>query len=540
MSKLRAPYQCLKRCGNYLVAARGSSIDTFDIRDGSYLSTWKSPSSESTEGSKTTGDETQFKSEQQNPETSTGTPDVILESSTPPAKRRKLSVGEEETEKTVVVQQIKKRVKNNSAPKITEPSPITALTITRDLQHVIAVTGEDKTIRVLAWEDTAGKGLKQINDRTMPKRPCALATTDDCNTIISADKFGDVYSLPLIPSPSVLSVTEDASTEKQAPKPFQPSASALTVHSARNLKSLEAQKKQSNKVSEKTGPDFEHKLLLGHVSMLTDIVVATVSGRQYILTADRDEHIRVSRGIPQAHIIEGFCLGHVEYVSRLCIPSTRPEILISGGGDDDLYVWNWLNGSLLSKANLRSQVEAVDAETEDEQEVESRKIAVTGIYHARNESSNEDIIIATSEGQVSIFSPPRRLNPQSNIPSSVPAAFIYTLTASNHLTHIQTLVLPGNALSCSFTNSTASSQFSLIISCDNIHKSGSITTLKDANHQIVAPLQFFKYEDGKFASVQQDGFVSQDGEGALEEEKKSKLAGLLYNIGNLRKMEDEE
>jgi tRNA (guanine-N(7)-)-methyltransferase subunit TRM82 len=144
------------------VAARGSSIDTFDIKDGSYLSTWKSPVPESTNGLKTTEEETQSKSVEQN--SGTSTPDIILESSTPPAKRRKLSVGED-TEKTVVVQQVKKKAKNNSSPKIVEPSPITALTITRDLQHVIAITGEDKTIRVLAWEDTIGEGLKQISDR---------------------------------------------------------------------------------------------------------------------------------------------------------------------------------------------------------------------------------------------------------------------------------------------------------------------------------------------------------------------------------------
>ncbi|KAF7871712.1 hypothetical protein EAF04_003819 [Stromatinia cepivora] len=517
MSKLRAPYQCLKKCGSYLVAARGSSIDTFDIKDGSYLSTWRSPVPESTNRSNTTGEETQSKSENQNSETAT--PEFILESSTPPAKRRKLSVGKESGEKTVVVQQSKKKTKSSS-PKILEPSPITALTITRDLQHVIAVTGEDKTIRVLAWEDTVGKGLKQISDRTMPKRPCALATTDDCNTIISADKFGDVYSLPLIPSPSVPSATEDASTQMQAPKMFQPSASALTVHSARNLKALEAQKKQSNKVSEKTGPDFEHKLLLGHVSMLTDILVATLSDRQYILTADRDEHIRISRGIHQAHVIENFCLGHIEYVSRLCIPSTRPEILISGGGDDDLYIWNWLNGSLLSNVNLKSRVEALDAESQNAQEAEPKKIAVTGIYHARDEASNQDIIIATSEG--------------------VPAAFIYTLTTSNQLTHTQTLALPGNALSCTFSNPAPSSPFSLIISIDNIHESSSITILRDADSSIANPLQFFKYENERFVSAQQDGFVSQDSEGILDEEKKNKLGGLLYNIGNLRKMEDEE
>ncbi|KAF7923894.1 uncharacterized protein EAE98_007712 [Botrytis deweyae] len=518
MSKLRTPYQCLKQCGNYLVAARGSSIDTFDIKDGSYLSTWKSPVPESTNALKTTGEETQTKSEEQNPETST--PDAPLESPTPPAKRRKLSVSEEKEEKIVVVQQLKKKAKN-TPPKTVEPSPITALTITKDLQHVIAVTGEDKTIRVLAWDDTVGKGLKQISDRTMPKRPCALATTDDCSTIISADKFGDVFSLPLIPSPSVPSAKADVSTEKQAPKKFQPSASALTVHSVRNLKALEAQKKQTNKVSEKTGPDFEHKLLLGHVSMLTDIVTASVSGRHYILTADRDEHIRINRGIPQSHVIEGFCLGHVEYVSRLCIPSTKPEILISGGGDDDLHVWNWLDGSLLSKVNLKFQIEAFGSETtKDELETESKKVAVTGIYHVKDETSDRDIIVVTSEG--------------------VPAAFVYTLTPSNQLVHTQTITLPGNALSCALSNPIPSSPFSLIISIDNIHECGSIIAVKDDNSPVASPLQFFKYENEKFDNVQLEGFVSQDSEEILDAEKKNKLGGLLYNIGNLRKMEDEE
>ncbi|RAL66935.1 hypothetical protein DID88_007717 [Monilinia fructigena] len=350
MSKLRTPYQCLKQCGNYLIAARGSSIDTFDIKDGSYLSTWKSPVPESMKESKTTGEEIQTESEEQNLEKST--PDVILESSTPPAKRRKLSVGEGTEEKTVVVQQVKKKAKSNPSPKIIEPSPITALTITRDLQHVII---------------------------------------------------------------------------------------------------------------------FEHKLLLGHVSMLTDILVAAVSGRQYILTADRDEHIRVSRGIPQAHVIEGSASVTLNMFSRLCIPSTRPEILISGGGDDDLHIWNW--------------------KPKDEQEAESKKVSVTGIYHAKDETSNQDIIIATSEGVR------QRLFTLSHLPTN---------------SHIpKPSKLPGNALSCTLSNPTPSSQFSLTISIDNVHEKGSITTVKDANSPIPAPapLQFFKYHNGQFIGVEHDGFV---------------------------------
>jgi tRNA (guanine-N(7)-)-methyltransferase subunit TRM82 len=86
--------------------------------------------------------------------------------------------------------------------------------------------------------------------------------------------------------------------------------------------------------------------------MLTDVVAVSLPGppgsrpRNYILTADRDEHIRVSRGIPQAHVIEQQCFGHTSLISKLCIPSWAPNVLISGGGDGHLLVWNWSEGQV--------------------------------------------------------------------------------------------------------------------------------------------------------------------------------------------------
>jgi tRNA (guanine-N(7)-)-methyltransferase subunit TRM82 len=48
-------------------------------------------------------------------------------------------------------------------------------------------------------------------------------------------------------------------------------------------------------------------LILGHTSVLTTSVLTP--DESYIITADRDEHIRVS-WFPQGHTIESFCLGH--------------------------------------------------------------------------------------------------------------------------------------------------------------------------------------------------------------------------------------
>jgi tRNA (guanine-N(7)-)-methyltransferase subunit TRM82 len=241
----------------------------------------------------------------------------------------------------------------------------------------------------------------------MPKRPCAIAITEDASTIISADKFGDLYSLPLLVPKTTGQESLHSSSQTPEPtpaKPFVPAANHLTVHSQRNLKTLENQRRQTNRAPEKSEPSFEHKLLLGHVSMLTDIALVSLEGRSHILTADRDEHIRVSRGIPQAHIIEGFCLGHTNFISRLCIPSERSDVLISGGGDDNLFVWDWASGVLISKADLTTYVAVVMHEVNgdfvEDGSAEPLKVAVSGIRHVRqvgNEGS-EDLIIVSCEG----------------------------------------------------------------------------------------------------------------------------------------------
>lgn len=194
--------------------------------------------------------------------------------------------------------------------------------------------------------------------RCMPKRPCDLAVTSDDSTILVADKFGDVYSLPLIPTDNVEAA--------QPSKPIQSSlterkgANNLTVHSQRNLKSLidqERQRQLNPQPKTKMAPTFVHDLLIGHVSMLTSVAVATAEGKPYILTADRDEHIRVSRGIPQTYVIENFCLGHESFINALTLP--QPDVLVSGGGDDELYVWDWRAGLLKEKVDLLSHVQQV-------------------------------------------------------------------------------------------------------------------------------------------------------------------------------------
>ena len=206
----------------------------------------------------------------------------------------------------------------------------------------------------------------------MPKRPCSVILTPDEKTILCADKFGDVYSLPLIIPLQENNVSTKGSLDKPSidehkplSKPLVPTANSLTVHTRKNQEALQNQQKVTNQVAKKKTLDFSHQLLLGHVSVLTDLACVSLidntwppsKQRSYILTSDRDEHIRVSRGIPQTHVIEGYCLGHTEFVSKLCIPHWSQKTLISGGGDDFLLNWDWLSGTLRQKVDLKSLVD---------------------------------------------------------------------------------------------------------------------------------------------------------------------------------------
>ena len=203
----------------------------------------------------------------------------------------------------------------------------------------------------------------------MPKKPCAVALTPDDSTILCADKFGDVYSLPLAGQACKPETVYNADANgtigmgnhKQKERPFAPSATSLTVHTKRNRDALRQQQKIKTPKEEKKALSFEHKYLLGHVSLLTDVkcvnlVSPSQKPRNYIITSDRDEHIRVSRGGPQAHIIDGYCLGHTEFITKLCVPPVYSHLLISGGGDDYLILWNWHTGEKLQQLGLKSLV----------------------------------------------------------------------------------------------------------------------------------------------------------------------------------------
>ncbi|KAI4762051.1 hypothetical protein E4T52_05862 [Aureobasidium sp. EXF-3400] len=276
----------------------------------------------------------------------------------------------------------------------TAPTPnVIKLAVSADSKHVVAVT-DDKSVRVLEVTETV---------------------TPDNKTILCGDKFGDVYSLPLFPSASVDPVEDSSKVETKeeaGPKKYVPAASTLTVHSGRNRRALENQMKQKDlQAKAKEGLKFECQLLLGHVSMLTDVQFATeeVDGktRGYIITADRDEHIRISRGAPQAHIIECFCLGHKDFISKICLlPGT--DLLISGGGDDWLGVWDWHAGDLREKRDMRSALTALFSSQPSKTSFgPESSIAVSGLWTVPSDTDNKEsaILVACEKLPCLLISP---------------------------------------------------------------------------------------------------------------------------------------
>ena len=404
----------------------------------------------------------------------------------PPSKKRKVSDQEaaaDTSDSSVSVEIVAQRAKGQrrKAKSIESKLPnVSHLVAAKDQKHVIAVSAEDKCIRVFELANTIENGhhrgmLKLLTQRCMPKRMCAIVLTPDDSTILVADKFGDVYSLPLHPThdvPASLPVQQDASfesnsttIERQKPTAdFKSSASELTVHTKGNREALRQQREQKAAAKTKEGPTFEHKLLLGHVSLLTDLIMveADVEGkrRQYILTADRDEHIRVSRGPSQAHVTENYCLGHKEFVSKLCILPWQSDILVSGGGDTSIKTFHWQTGVLAGDLPVFDIIsEAVSKSSHDIAEHKPlRKIAVSGIWPVTPKMGPGYLgepfgfVLVAFEG--------------------LPLLLSLKWSSQQKLVSHQTVELPGNALDVLVFQQT------ILISTDNVHKPGSVKDMR--------------------------------------------------------------
>ncbi|KAK8049165.1 tRNA methyltransferase [Apiospora phragmitis] len=495
------PFQFLCALGQdgILCASRGDMLYTFGA-DCSLIaehSLGARPAATSTEGAKEEEEKrTQAPQNGSSEATSQAQGVEGSEAATPPPKRRK--VGSEAAVSSAQpaagidqAQQANGSQKRKNAEKpveATEKSYAILLKATSNGSHVVVVTGGNKTVCVLEHD---GKGILLNSVKAL--------TADGEKTILVADKFGDVYALPLIPSADD-SLDEGAAALQESTRLARKGANNLTVHTQRNLKALEEQarqraaKQQQKEQQKETGPTFKQDLLLGHVSMLTSVAVASADGRSYILTGDRDEHIRVSRGIPQAHVIDNFCLGHTSFISTICLP--QPDLLVSGGGDSELYAWDWKAGVLKSKVELLQHAK-------NEANVDGDKIAVTGLY-PYNVAGDAGLLMAVCE--------------------RVKAVFVFKVQ-DGKLTYVETINLAGYPLDVAFVQ-VPGQQSRMVVSLDqDIEGPSSSSGL---------------YVHLLGSEGQQQPPVYPNPEGGRIDLSRPEVEKILYTVGNLRKTEFDD
>ncbi|KAK9538163.1 hypothetical protein VZT92_005715 [Zoarces viviparus] len=103
----------------------------------------------------------------------------------------------------------------------------------------------------------------------------------------------------------------------------------------------------------------EGELKMGHLSML--LAVSMSPDDKYVITADRDEKIRVSH-LRSPHNIQSFCLGHQQFVSALLVPPGHPHWLLSGSGDGTMKLWEYESGRELQSWDLKELEDAASSE----------------------------------------------------------------------------------------------------------------------------------------------------------------------------------
>lgn len=99
-------------------------------------------------------------------------------------------------------------------------------------------------------------------------------------------------------------------------------------------------------------PDIarDTKTLLGHTtSMIVHLSVNRDS--TLLLTADRDEKVRVS-GFPRTSLVQSYCLGHTQSLTRVAASALTPELAVSTSLDNTLKLWGVMDGTLWDSALL--------------------------------------------------------------------------------------------------------------------------------------------------------------------------------------------
>ncbi|KAI5084515.1 hypothetical protein GOP47_0000684 [Adiantum capillus-veneris] len=189
--------------------------------------------------------------------------------------------------------------------------------------------GDDKHVKL--WDTETWQCTKTVH---ASKKVSATAFSCDSKWLLYADKFGVVYAM---------------STKLQG----EGLASSVVLDQPVNL--------------------------LAHCCSIITSLKCTADGK-FIVTADRDFKIRVSvfpkDPLQGAHEIEGFCLGHTSFVSCIaCIDvGLKSQLLVSGGGDGTVRLWEIETATLLDTVDVRDEVGIADGNFESDAVIQASAI----------------------------------------------------------------------------------------------------------------------------------------------------------------------
>lgn len=137
-----------------------------------------------------------------------------------------------------------------------------------------------------------------VSSKFVIKRAAKIIYTNDESTLLIADKTGDVYTMDM-----------------------------------NNIETSEV------------------KLLMGHLSMITDLKLT--KDEKHLITSDRDEKIRISC-FPNSYNINSYLLGHKEFVSQIeFIDETR---LVSSSGDSKLILWDLQSSQIIQEIHTTTLI----------------------------------------------------------------------------------------------------------------------------------------------------------------------------------------
>ncbi|KRX15550.1 tRNA (guanine-N(7)-)-methyltransferase non-catalytic subunit wuho [Trichinella nelsoni] len=188
---------------------------------------------------------------------------------------------------------------NNEEKKKSTEAKIELLALALDECGLFAVCDSRKCLQIF---DIRRK--IQVFHCTTPKQATSLVFINDGQSVIIADRAGNVYQ-------------------------FEP-------------------------------PSSKPSVLLGHISMILDLIFSP--DLRYIVSCDRDNRIRVSN-FPNTYNIETFCVGHKDFVRSLgwMKVDEHSSFLMSASGDGTIGIWQLPIGKLIYLYNYRESLKRLNS-----------------------------------------------------------------------------------------------------------------------------------------------------------------------------------